>query len=95
MAELNRVEKMQLARKKRIEAGIPNKPTEHNLIKRYGLNSKSRKEAIFMMCFHCQGGDADVMPDPVLWRHGMPASQVETVPKTIKRFNGFILLITR
>ena len=64
MADLNRIEKMQEARRKRQEAGIPNKPPEHNLIKRYGLNSKSRKEAIFMMCFYCQGGDADVLPDP-------------------------------
>jgi hypothetical protein len=40
-----------------------------NLIIRYGLDTKSRKEAIHMMCFSCQGGDAQNMPDPGWQRH--------------------------
>lgn len=39
------------------------KPIEKNLIKRYGLDTNSRKEAIHMTCFYCQGGDKDNMPD--------------------------------
>lgn len=76
---MNRIEKMQLARERQRESGMVNKPPEHNLIKRYGLNSKSRKEAIFMMCFHCQGGDADVMPDPG-WKREIRECTIKKCP---------------
>lgn len=55
-------EAAQKAALKRQEEGKP--VYEHNLIKRYGLDTDSRKEAIFMKCFECEGGDKDNLPDP-------------------------------
>ena len=70
---------MQEALKKRREAGIKNKKPEHNLIKRYGLDTKSRKEAIYMMCFACIGGDAEVLPDPG-WKKEIRGCHINTCP---------------
>jgi len=36
---------------------------EHNLIRKYEADSKSRTKAVHAMCFSCQGGDRDNMPD--------------------------------
>ena len=60
---MNNLRKMQEALEQRRAAGIKNKPPENNLIKRYGLKEGTRKESIFMMCFSCEGGDIDNMPD--------------------------------
>ena len=40
-----------------------NDTREHNLIKRYEKDPKSRAKAVGAMCFSCQGGDRDNMPD--------------------------------
>jgi len=38
---------------------------ENNLIKKYERDAKrSRSKAVAAMCFACQGGDRDNMPDP-------------------------------
>jgi len=67
---MSNVKKMQEALERRRASGIKNKPPENNLIKRYGLKEGTRKESIYMMCFSCEGGDIDYLPDPG-WKKGI------------------------
>ena len=76
---MNAIKKAQEVLRQRREAGIKNKPPEHNLIKRYGLDTKSRKEAIHMMCFSCMGGDEKVMPEPG-WKWHIRDCEIENCP---------------
>ena len=60
---MNKMERIHQGLQAWKESGGQQKPIEKNLIKRYGLDTNSRKEAIHMACFCCQGGDCATMPD--------------------------------
>ena len=86
MVHTTKEEALLLARKalqEKQQAGKVHK--EHNLIKRYESDPKSRSRAVHAMCFNCQGGDRDNLPDGG-WKNEIRECRVDCPLKAFRPY---------